>query len=250
MVCIPMAQTLREENLQSRFDAVSLKSLQLQQAIRVGDDDLVRLLDRELDPLIGAVVDYWAVDSREIHLQLRFIGSLIREDAGDRSCVVRHSAVLSVLLDRYFGTDRLLAGNGPALYRQEALQARGGYDDTLLNESILNSLPDRIAVITADCRYIYVNPTYAAHCNRTALDLVGQHVSEFIGQENFETRTKFCFDRCFAGETVDFTYWATGGIHPVLVRGRATPLRAHDNRVIGAIMMLKDTVQTVDDIAA
>ncbi|MGV8936890.1 MAG: PAS domain-containing protein [Allorhizobium sp.] len=247
---MPMPQTLREENLQSRFNAVSMKILQLQQAIRVGDDDLVRLLDRELDPLIGDVVDYWAVDSREIHLQLRFIGSLIREDAGDRSCVVRHSAVLSVLLDRYFGTDRLTVGDGPVLFRQETQHLRGGVDDTLLNESILNSLHDRIAVITADCRYIYVNPTYAAYRNRTALDLVGHHVSEFIGQENFETRTKTCFDRCFAGETVDFTYWASGGVHPLLVRGRATPLRAHDNRVIGAIMMLKDAVQTIDDIAA
>ena len=43
----------RDSNLRAMFEAVSLKNLQLQQAIRNGDDHLVRMLDREIDPMIA-----------------------------------------------------------------------------------------------------------------------------------------------------------------------------------------------------
>ena len=51
-----MTSDLSCSSLFPLFEAVSLKNTQLQQAIRVGDDHLVRLLDRELDPLISAVL--------------------------------------------------------------------------------------------------------------------------------------------------------------------------------------------------
>jgi len=248
MVSASMPQTLREENLQSRFDAVSLKSLQLQQAVRVGNDDLVRLLDRELDTLIGDVVDYRAEDSREIHLQLRFIGGLIREDADDRTCVVRHSAILAILLDRYFGAERLVDNERAKL--APAVSLVGGDDEMVLNESILNSIPDRLAVVTADCRYLYVNPPYASYRRETALDLVGRHLSEFMGVEAFETSARKRIEQCFAGDTVDFDYWNTDGANPCLIHVRATPLRGSAGRVIGAVIMLRDVALTVDHLAA
>ncbi|WP_182307137.1 hypothetical protein [Ciceribacter thiooxidans] len=107
-----MPEATRKDSLDALFEAVALKSMQLRQAVRVGDDRLVRLLDRELDPLVAAVLDYRASDLREIHQQLRFVSDLIREDADDRSCVTRHAGVLSDLLDRYFGEEEERSATG------------------------------------------------------------------------------------------------------------------------------------------
>lgn len=245
-----MSGTMREDNLLPLFEAVSLKNVQLQQAIRIGDDRLVRLLDRELDPLIAAVVNYKAADTHEIHLQLRFMSSLIREDADDKSCVVRHAAVLSVLLDRYFGDE------GSRMDQLRESKADLGAvphmfgDDNLLNESILNSLPEQVAVITTDYRYLYSNPAHAEFTKCRPLDLIGRHVADYMGDADFETITRSNLDRCFDGEAVSYTFWRREEGQRTLVCCQMTPFRTHDGKIIGAVAMIQCCLRAAGDIAA
>lgn len=235
-----------QERLLPLFEAVSMKSVQLQQAIRVGDDRLVRLLDRELDPLISAVVNYRAADMREIHLQLRFVGNLIREDADDRSCILRHAATLSILLDRYFGSETETSGDVPT----DAPKVLGLVEDDLLNESILNNLPDRVAVITLDHRYLYANPAHASFVGSTPLDLVGRRIFDFLGDIEAGVAIEKNLDRCFAGERVDSSYFHREESRCSMMRCRLTPLRTPRGEVIGAVMMLMDGVKAAGEIAA
>ena len=231
------------------FEAVSLKNSQLQHAIRVGDDQLVRLLDRELDPLIAAVVDYHASDNTEIHMQLRFIGSLIREDADDRSCVQRHAAVLSILLDRYFGDvrERGRPASPPAL---AGLGARIDGDDSYLNESILNSMPDRVAVVTLDHRFLYCNPAHAQWLGATRLDLVGRNLFDFIDDAQVAQEIRQQLDRCFAGEQSEVCCWWRSAGMGMAMRSRAAPLRTPRGDVIGAILTLQEDPRMAGEIAA
>lgn len=242
-----MSQAFKNDNLVPLFQAVSVKCQQLQQAIRVGDDHLVRLLDREMEPLIAAVVDYRAHNDREVQQQLRFIGNLIREDADDRSCVLRHSAMLSVLIDRYFGADQ----QPPAEKRFE-VDEPGDVpgDDAFLNEAILNSLPDMVAVVTTDCRYLYSNTLHSRFYGRQPLDVIGRHVSELAGQAFFEDAMRDKLESCFQGETLDFDSYPVsraGGGAPV--RCRMTPLSDPQGRVVGALIVMRD-VGHKGDLAA
>ncbi|MBA3041839.1 MAG: PAS domain-containing protein [Rhizobiaceae bacterium] len=231
------------------FEAVSLKNSQLQQAIRVGDDHLVRLLDRELDPLIAAVVDYHASDIAEIHMQLRFIGSLIREDADDRSCVQRHAAVLSILLDRYFGDVRE-RGRSPSSLALAELGARMDGEDNYLNESILNSMPDRVAVVTLDYRFLYCNPAHAEWLGATQLDLVGRNLFDFVDDGQVAQDIRQQLDRCFAGERSEVCYWWRSAGIGIALRSRAAPLRTPRGDVIGAILTVLEDERMAGEIAA
>lgn len=241
-----MSQELHDGKLPRLFEAVSLKSLQLQQAIRSGDDQLVRLLDRELAPLISEVVEYRASNNREIHLQLRFVSSLIREDADDRSCVVRNSTILSVLLDRYFGSTTV---SDVAGFHVDVVNPSLG-DDGLLNESILNALPDMVAVVTTDYRYLYANAAHADSLKRSPMELVGRHVSEFMEKGLFEDMARERLDRCFRGECVDYVYIRREDSRGLFVRCRMSPLKGHEGRIVGAVMTMQDSGESQNMIAA
>lgn len=243
-----MSEATRKDNLLALFEAVALKSAQLRQAVRVGDDRLVRLLDRELDPLVAAVLDYRASDLRQIHQQLRFVSDLIREDADDRSCVTRHAGVLSDLLDRYFGEEEeersATGGIGPS--RATALDG----DDDLFNESILNTLSEQVAVVTTDYRYLYANPAHASTLKRRQIEIVGRHVAEFMPGSHFEDFTRTRLDRCFAGETLTFNFsyrpWGRDGSACCTM----TPFAGNDGRVVGAVVLIRRKRETCRKIAA
>ncbi|WP_454289545.1 PAS domain-containing protein [Rhizobium arsenicireducens] len=239
-----------QPNLLPLFEAVSLKNSQLQQAIRVGDDRLVRLLDRELDPLIAAVVDYHAKDDAEVHMQLRFVGNLIREDADDRSCVQRHAAVLSILLDRYFGDRGDQIGRAPGLPPAAVFEARIDGEDTYLNESILDSMPDRVAVVTHDYRYLYANRAHAELLGVTQLELVGRNLFDFIDDAKAAQEIRRQLGWCLSGERSEVSYWWQGAGVVVALQGRAAPLRTPRGDVIGAIITLVGERRQAGGIAA
>ncbi|MCL6707801.1 PAS domain-containing protein [Pseudomonas sp. R2.Fl] len=242
----PMEQRIQDQGLLALFEAFSLKCRQLQQAIRLGDDRLVRLLDRELEPLIGAVIDYRARCPHEVHQQLRFINSLIREDADDRSCVLKHSAMLSVLLERYFS-----AGDVPAepmtVSIDEAVTLPS--DDIFLNETVLNCLPDLVSVVTLDYRYLYCNLAHAEHFRLTQFDVVGCHVSELFGTAWFEIAARLSFDLCFAGKAADLLLW-NGGAGRAGLECRLSPLTGHGGETIGAVMMARPIPANESGLAA
>jgi hypothetical protein len=100
------------------FHAFSLKSTQMQRAIKTGNDDLVGLLDRDMESIVAAILAYRARSTLEIYMQLQFLISMIRQEADDSACVARDANAMSALLDRYFSdahgaaTDAVLIASG------------------------------------------------------------------------------------------------------------------------------------------
>ena len=230
------------------FDAFSLKCTQLKQAVAGGHDDLVRVLDRELQPMIADILSYRAETREEVHMQLQFLNSLIRDEAEDKSSVTRRSADMSMLIDRYFPNSGV---NGDRIQRPTVRPADENAvfempNQPLFNEAVLDSLPDRIGVVTKDYRYLYANQANAQYLNRTALSMIGCHVSEFVGEESFRTMAQPAFEKCFRGHKVDYIHKGRRDSGSFTTRCRMTPLRGGNNKIVGAVIVL----QSVDEVVA
>lgn len=211
----------------------------------MGDDRRVEELDRDVEPLVEAILAYRAVNLLEVYMQLQFVGYLIGQDADDSACVTQHTAVLSYLLDRYFGVhapDWRVPSPRDARLAEPLAYIPNTDNGQFLNAAILETLPDRIAVLTRDYRYLYSNPVNCAHLGRKPMDLIGRHLVEFIGEERFENGVKANLDACFAGEQVDYICLRRceeqGASH---VRCRMSPLRDAAGRVMGALIVIQNT---------
>ena len=223
------------------FDAFSLKCVQLKQAVANGHDELVRLLDRELEPMIADILSCRATTGEDAYRQLQFLNGLIRDEADDRSSVTRRSAAMSMLIDRYFrGAKEGDDGCEQPLVQRENSRGCSVQAQPLFNEAILDSLPDRIGVITRDYRYLYANRVNASFLGYSQLAIVGIHVLEFIGEKSFETFAKPAFDRCFAGHMIDYMHHGRRDHDDFRARCRMSPLRAVNNEIIGAVVVIQE----------
>jgi PAS domain S-box-containing protein len=226
------------------------KYSQLQYAVKVADEHLIRILDRELDPILRAVYDRKAASVEDARVQFQFLVDMLRAEADDFSCVLRHSQLLRSLIDRYFAATGAADLAELDLDRRPRLPSKGCADEGLLNEAILDSFPDRIAVITPDYRYLYTNPANASHLASKPMDLIGRHIVEFIGLQRFEQRVKSCLDRCFGGEIVDYTFAKSAEGRTVVVRCRMTPCMSSTGKLIGAILVIQEQTDRRRAIAA
>ncbi|AWM25366.1 hypothetical protein N181_10435 [Sinorhizobium fredii USDA 205] len=226
------------------------KYSQLQYAVKIADDHLIGILDRELEPILRAVYAEKAASVEDARLQFQFLVDLLRAEADDIACVLRHSRLLKSLIDRYLAATRSADLTGLDLDRAPKMPTKGRADEGLLNEAILDCLPDRVAVITPDYRYLYTNAAHASHLERRPMDLVGRHVVEFIGLQRFEERVKLHLDRCFAGEIIDYTFAKTVDSRTVVVRCRMTPCRSCAGKLIGAILVIQEHADRRRAVAA
>ncbi|RFB93511.1 diguanylate cyclase [Rhizobium leguminosarum bv. trifolii] len=226
------------------FRAFSLRCTQIEEAIRLGDDRRVTALDRHVEPLVEAILAHRAVNPLEAYMQLQFVTHLIGQDADDSASVAEHTTLLSYLLDRYFGThgpDWRVPSPQDVRIEPPAAYVPDTDNGQFLNAVILESLPDRVAVLTRDYRYLYSNPVNCAHLNRKPMELIGRHVCEFIGEERFADCAKHKLDACFAGDQIDYTYERPAersGSRQV--RCRMSPLRDAGGTVIGALIVMGD----------
>lgn len=222
------------------FDAFSLKCTQLREAVACGYDDLVRLLDKELEPVIAQILSYRTETPEEAHMQLQFLNGLIRDEADDKSTVVRRSASMSMLIDRYF---RNGSGGGqePISTNVRSTLLGATADQPLFNEAVLDCIPDRVGVITKDYRYLYANQANAQFIGMSTLSMIGCHVVEFIGEESFEEQARPAFDKCFAGDVVDYIHRGRRTSKTFTTRCRMTPLRGSKREIIGAVIILQNS---------
>ncbi len=232
------------------IDLFWFKYSQLQYAVKSGDDLLINILDREIEPVLQAIYHEEARDSVDARLQFQFVLDLLQKEAGDVSSVLRQRDVLQTLADRY-----LQAGSGDGFEKSFAPRTCGSFqkgrvDEGFLNEAILDCMPDRIAVITPDYRYLYTNSVNAARLEARPMDLVGRHIVEFVGIQRFEQRVKPNLDRCFAGELVDYTFAKELESRTIIVRCRMTPCMSSTGKIIGAILILQEIADRRHSIAA
>ncbi|MDH4441988.1 MAG: PAS domain-containing protein [Rhizobium sp.] len=239
----------RDAGLRVLSEAVTLKNRELQQAIRSGHDDLVRALDREIDPLLTELISYRAVDTDDIYLQMRLITGLLREDADDRSCVLRHASMLSLLVERYFGPRRSQAA--PLVQLPVRIEYVDDADDEMLNETILNNLPERIAVVTRDYRYLFANPSMAAMLGAPQMDLIGQSVFDVCLDPEMGDAMREALDCAFSGRVGEIsTVFRSALEGRIMLRARYSPLRASQGQISGAVLTFADDEPMIGGIAA
>ena len=234
--------------MKSLIDLFWFKYTQLQQAARAGDDLLMEILGQEIDPVLTAIYEEVATSVTEARMQFQFVLDLLQKEADDVSSVLRQRDALARRADRYFGEDGYSSAAASQLSIPSIRKAR--MDVGFLNEAILDCMPDRIAVITRDYRYLYTNPINAARLEERPMDLVGRHVVEFVGLQRFETRVKPNLDKCFSGELVDYTFAKDVDGRTLVVRCRMTPCRSSTGKIIGAILILQEIADRRRSIAA
>jgi PAS domain-containing protein len=236
--------------LKALIELFWFKYSQLQYAVKSGDDLLISILDREIDPVLTAIYEEKAGNVHDARMQFQFVLDLLRKEADDVSSVLRQREALQTLADRYFSTGSNEIAGQSWMSPAPVVALKGRADEGFLNEAILDCLPDRVAVITPDYRYLYSNPLNAARLEERPMDLVGRHIVEFVGIQRFEQRVKPNLDRCFSGELVDYTFAKDVGNRTVVVRCRMTPCMSGTGKVIGAILVLQEIADRRRSIAA
>lgn len=74
-------------------------------------------------------------------------------------------------------------------------------------ERIVSSTPDGIALVDRTYTYRLVNQTYLSANQKQREEIVGHTVSELMGDEIFQAVVQPQFDRCLAGETIQYETW-------------------------------------------
>lgn len=206
----------------------------LQAAIAADNTPLVHHLDRELTSSLVALIDHQTSDAAEQQVQFTALLRLLREEADDAASVHNNADLIEALLRRYITVRTNPTENGglPAL----SAPIRNG----VLDVGQLDTLPERVSVVTTDYRYLYANATDAARLNHKPHELIGRHVRDVVGPIRFDGRIKTNLDRCFSGETVEHTNAREIDGNVVVIRRRLTPCYADGQPLIGALVVIQE----------
>ena len=141
-------------------------------AVRCGHEAEVQALDLQLQRLIGRIFAVHARSRGDISAQIGFFNRLAVRDCDDGVSVRRYTGMMTALFHRYLEPDAG-ARPGPRAKTQHLLP--NGYDPSV-HEMLLDSVPERVAVISLDFRYIYCNaPNAAFHAKAEAEVSRAQH---------------------------------------------------------------------------
>ncbi|OCW57634.1 PAS domain-containing protein [Hoeflea olei] len=210
-------------------------SSELLAAAQREDEAAVEKIDQRIQGLIGRLSRLRARDRSEVWAQIAFFRRLALRNCEDGSSVRRYTQLMMSLFDRYMDPD---AGLKPEIQGQAYLPVPEGYDPSV-HELALECLPERVAIIGLDYRYIYCNKRNADFHQKQPSDFIGTPLFELIDMDRFNNRAKPRLDQCFAGAYVSYDYEiadASGRLFEV--HCRMTPLPGHDGRIIGAVVVL------------
>jgi PAS domain-containing protein len=177
-------------------------------------------------------------------MQMQFVGCLIDQYAEDSESVREHVKLLAHMMEQYLGST-VPRWQMPPLERpdrdRERVGAPAAYvpntdNGNFLNAAILEALPDRVAVLTKDYRYLYANAASAAFAGKKPMEMIGRHIKEFIGEKRFSERMKTdCSDDGFSKSSIRF---------------RLSPLRDSSGYIIGALILSQDAGSSAANLAA
>lgn len=213
-----------------KYDSISEDLLA---AVGRGQDEKVQVLDGCLQDLIRRIFDVNARTQSDISEQIGFFKRLADSDYEDSVSVRRYTSMMSSLFCRYLEAESRRSRALP-----EPPMLVEGYDPTL-HEIVLDLMPERVAVIGRDYRYIYCNAPNAAFHGKRPSDFIGKHLLDVIDQERFECRARPRLDQCFSGAQLAYEYEvsdARGRMFEVLCR--MTPLPGADNTIAGALIAI------------
>jgi PAS domain-containing protein len=220
--------------LQALIDEFEALSSELLAAVRAGDEAAVDRIDVKMQPLVQRIFNICARNREEALQQLDFFARLAVRNCDDDGSVSHYTEFISALFDRY------LASFSVSPTRMEAVTPAvpDGYDSSL-HELLLDSVPERVAVVGLDYRYIYTNQRNADFHAAPPSAFIGKHLTDMIDGERFRRRAKPRLDQCFAGARVSYNYEAAdAGGRMFEVNCRMTPFVGPDKNIIGAVIVL------------
>jgi PAS domain S-box-containing protein len=112
-----------------------------------------------------------------------------------------------------------------------------------LVRQVFESSPDRISIIGRDHRYRRVNPAFERRFGMPAEMFIGKHVADFMGAEDFEQTAKPYYDRCFAGEEVNYAAWFNLSFGHRYLAVTYSPLRLDSERVEAVLTISRDLTE-------
>ncbi|UNC91338.1 PAS domain S-box protein [Candidatus Contubernalis alkaliaceticus] len=112
-------------------------------------------------------------------------------------------------------------------------------------EQIVSSSNDFMSLVDREYRYRFVNKSYTKKGGFKKEDIIGRHVSEFLGEQAFHDTVKPAIDRCFSGETVNYAAWFDlPGLGCRYVDVTYSPcFSSEDSKVVGAAVVSRDITE-------
>jgi PAS domain S-box-containing protein len=108
---------------------------------------------------------------------------------------------------------------------------------------VFDSSPDRISIVGRDYRWQRANPALERRWGIPTEKFIGRHVADFLGADTFEQTAKPNYDRCFAGEEVNYAGWFNLTIGRRYLAATYTPLRPDSERVEAALVISRDLTE-------
>jgi PAS domain S-box-containing protein len=248
--------------------AISLENARLYHDLGEREARIRRLVDANI---IGVMI--WAVDGRIIEANDAFLemlgysredlvaGRLRRQELSpaewrdaDEQAVAELKATGSVQSreKEYFRKDGsrvpVLVGaanlegtkeEGVAFVLDLSERKRAEY----LARQVFESSPDRISIVGRDYRWQRANPALERRWGVPAEKFIGRHVADFLGADTFEQTAKPNYDRCFAGEEVNYAGWFNLALGRRYLAATYTPLRPDSERVEAALVISRDLTE-------
>lgn len=204
-------------------------------AVRSGDESSVGKIDPLLLVLKRRIFAFQARNRFEIAAQQKFFADLASKSCGDEESVSRYTGMMMKLFDRYLDAD---SRRSRAASDSEGHALPHGYDASL-HELLLDSVPERVAVIGLDYRYLYTNQCNAEFHMKRPSDFIGKHLLDMIDSERFHDRARPRLDQCFGGARVIYRYEAADASGRMFeVTCRMTPFVGPNGNVAGAVLVL------------
>jgi len=114
-------------------------------------------------------------------------------------------------------------------------------------KEIVSSTTDAIALLDKNYRYIIVNDAYESFSNIKMEELIGKTVEEYLGTNVFKNEIKANFDKCLAGEHVNYQLWVN---YPKknkrFVEVNYFPFREKENEIKGIVSVTRDITESFE----
>jgi PAS domain S-box-containing protein len=108
---------------------------------------------------------------------------------------------------------------------------------------VFETIPDIASIVGRDYRYRLVNPAHERFWGIPASGIIGMHVGDVIGREEFERLAKRHLDRCFAGEEVTFSDWIDSPRGRRYWLATQSPLQLETDRVESVLILARDLTE-------
>jgi PAS domain S-box-containing protein len=250
--------------------AISLENARLYNDLQEREARIRRLVDANI---IGTMT--WAVDGRIVEANQAFLNMLgysredlvsgqLRQkeltpaewhDADDQAMAkLKAAGTVQPREKEYFRKDGsrvpVLVGaatleaereEGVAFVLDLSERKRAEY----LARQVFESSPDRISIVGRDYRYQRVNPAYERIYGMPMEAFIGKHVADFLGADGFERTAKAYYERCFAGEEVNYAAWFDLSLGQCYLAVTYTPLRSDSERVEAVLTIGRDLTEHV-----